>query len=156
MYPSYPSYTRHTNLSIRFAVPDQHVVMSILRHCEDENNMRFRAAGNTLYPRVRQLARLMSRHRIQLATINTHELGITLFLPPPPCPPPKSTLAKLFPRFRRPKTFTPRLETIDEGPEGNISKEKWITLYEYIPIDWKRRAMYVVSEECYGSIRLHV
>jgi hypothetical protein len=75
MYPSYPSYTRHTNLSIRFAVPDQHVVMSILRHCEDENNMRFRAAGNTLYPRVRQLARLMSRHRIQLATINTHELS---------------------------------------------------------------------------------
>jgi hypothetical protein len=155
MYPSYPSYTRHTNLSIRFSVPNQHVVKSILQHCENEDDLRFRAAGNTLYPRVRELASIMSRHRIQLATMKTNELGVTLFLPPPPCPPPKSTVAKLFPRFRRRKAYVSQLETIDEVSE-DPSKGEWITLYEYIPVDWKRRAMYVVSDERYGSIRLHV
>jgi hypothetical protein len=98
----------------------------------------------------------MSQHQIQLATMKTNELGVTLFLPPPPpCPPPKSTLAKLFPRFRRRKAYVPQLETINEVSEDPL-KGEWITLYEYIPVDWKRRAMYVVSDESYGSIRLHV
>jgi hypothetical protein len=156
MYPSYPGYTRHTNLSIQFAVPNQHIVRIILQHCEDEDNLRFRAAGNTLYPRVRELARLMSRHRIQLTTMKTSELGVTLFLPPPPCPAPKSILAKLCTRFRRPKAYSPQLETIEEGSEEDLPEGEWITLYEYMPIDSKRRAMYVVSDEYCGSIRLHV
>jgi hypothetical protein len=156
MYPSYPGYTRHNDLSIRFAVPNQHIVRIILQHCEDEDNLQFRAAGNTLYPRVRELARLMSRHRIQLTTTGTNELGVTLFLPPPPCPAPKRIFAKLCPHFRRPKAYAPRLETIEEGPEEDLLGGEWITLYEYMPVEPKRRAMYVVSDERCGSIRLHV
>jgi hypothetical protein len=155
MYPSYPGYTRHDHLSIRFAVPNQQIVRIILNHCEDEDNLRFRAAGNTLYPRVRELARLMSRHRIQLTTMKTSELGVTLFLPPPPCPAPKSILARLCPRLRRPKAYSPQLETIEEGPEEDPPEGEWITLYEYMPVDMKRRVMHVVSDEPCGSIRLH-
>ena len=148
MYPSYPGYARHTDLSIRFAVPNQHIVRIILQHCEDENNLRFRAAGNTLYPRVRELARLMSRHRIQLTAMKTSELGVTLFLPPPPCPPPKSILKRL-------RAYVPQLETINEDSEEDVPKGEWITMYEYMPVDSKLRAMYVASGERYGSIRLH-
>ncbi|KAF1840102.1 uncharacterized protein K460DRAFT_437145 [Cucurbitaria berberidis CBS 394.84] len=166
MYPSYPSYVRHTDLSIRFAVPNTDVVKNILQHCEDDDNLRRKAAGNILYPRIQRLARIMSRHRIQLDTISTNELGITLFLPPPPCPPPKTTFRNLFPRFRRQKIPDSKLETINEESEAEneelyrkarvqFSSTEWITLYEYLPVD-KRHAVYVAPGEGNESIRLHV
>lgn len=88
MYPSYPAYTRHSKLSIWFAVPNKHIVKVILQHCKDEDNLRLKAAGNTLYPRIWELARIMSCYCIQLTAVKNNKLGVTFFLPLLPCPPP--------------------------------------------------------------------
>jgi hypothetical protein len=37
-----------------------------------------------------------------------------------------------------------QLESINEVPEED---GEWITLYEYIPVGMKRRAMYALSDE---------
>ena len=94
LYPRYPAYIPHTESSIRFSVPDARVIERLLTHCEDEENMRLKAAGNSLYPHVKMLSRLLSRHRIEVERATANELGITLFLPPPPEPKQK-TLARL-------------------------------------------------------------
>lgn len=135
MYPSYPKYKCVGDLAVRFAVPNKHIVNHILRHSEDEERLRYRAAGNVLFRRVDRLASLLSRHRIQIDedTLDRNELGIIMFLPPPPCPPPKSTR---FSPFKRTRPAASRLETIyevEEDPEPNVPV--WITLYEYLPSD---------------------
>ena len=154
MIPSYPSYTRRTNQSIQFAVPNKAVVKKILQHSEDDENPRLRAAGNTLYPRVRSLARLMSQHRIQLETIGTSELGITLFLPLSLYPPPKSTFAKLCPCFKKPKAYKPKLWTISETQEDTWI-DGWGTTYEDLGMDSRRRAIYVAYEDNYRPVTLN-
>ncbi|KAF2849425.1 hypothetical protein T440DRAFT_479967 [Plenodomus tracheiphilus IPT5] len=144
MYPSYPSYEPHTSLAIRFAVPAQRVVERILRDSENLENLQLLAAANVLFPQIKSLARLMSRHRIQLQEIKPNELGITLFLPPPPCPPPKSAR---FVHFIRRKMHKPSLDTIvEESPIDSLKCDKamdvtddWVTLYEYLP--FKRRSV---------------
>ena len=150
MYPSYPSFRRYSDLAVQFAVLERHVVKHILDCTENKENLRFRAAGNILSARVRSLASLMSRHRIQVESINSNEIGITLFLPPPPCPAPKS---KLFATYKR-TPFTPSLALIrdEETPQG-LRKTKprnddrdWITMYEYLPSE-KRRAFYVAPDD---------
>jgi hypothetical protein len=153
MYPSYPSFKRHGDLAVLFAVPDRHVAMHILEATEDRENLRFRAAGNILWARVISLASLMSRHRIRVEPIGPNEIGITLFLPPPPCPMPK---AKRFAKFER-RPFTPSLTPIGEDdatrelgkgvPRSRIlgDDRDWISLYEYLPKN-RRRAIYIVPE----------
>lgn len=96
LYPRYPAYIPHSESSIRFSVPDERVIKRLLAHCEDEENMRLKAAGNVLYPHVKTLSRLLSRYKIEVERATTNELGITLFLPRPPCPEPKQkTIARL-------------------------------------------------------------
>lgn len=90
MYPSFPNFTQHTNHSIRFSVPNKNIVVNILEQCEDDENLRLKAAGNVLYRKIEILSRLLLRHRIVLKKMSANELGVTLFLPPPPCPEPKS------------------------------------------------------------------
>lgn len=159
MFPSYPRYVFLTDLAIRFAVPNQDIVRKILHHCEQEEDPRLKAAGNVLYPQIQSLARIMSRHRIRLDTIGSNELGITLFLPPSPCPPPKSSFGKLFSRFKRPKSRISKLATIDESPEDDYNalqdgmSSSWITLYEYLPYE-KRHGMYIAHHEGTTSIKL--
>jgi hypothetical protein len=139
MYPSYPSYEPHTSLAIRFAVPAQRVVERILRDSENLENLQLLAAANVLFPQINDLARLMSRHRIQLEDVSANQLGVTLFLPPPPCPPPKSTR---FARLVRPRMRKSSLKTIvEESPidseehngKATNTVDEWITLYEYLP-----------------------
>jgi hypothetical protein len=124
-YPSYPGYVPYSDLSIRFSVPNQRVVQRLLQHCEQTENIRLLAAGNTLYPQVKRLARLMARYRIQVDEITANELGITLFLPPPPCPPPKSKVAQLGRKIRQ-HLSAPATDM------GSLSP-RWVTLYEYLP-----------------------
>jgi len=83
MYPSFPNYERVTDLAIRFAVPDKPIVIKILQDCEEEN-LRLKVAATILYDRVKRLSRLMSRHRVQIESVGWNELGVALFLPPPP------------------------------------------------------------------------
>jgi len=143
MYPSYPSYEPYTSLAIRFAVPAQRVVERILRDSENLEDPRLLAAANILFPQIKVLARVMSRHRIQLEEIKANELGVTLFLPPPPCPPPRSTRFK---RYLQRKMRKPSLETIIEEPSSESLKsrkavrgaDEWVTLYEYIPSQSRR------------------
>jgi hypothetical protein len=135
MYPVYPSFNQHSGLSVRFAVPNRGIVLRILNDSKDDDNPRLRAAANLLFPHISCLARLMSRHRIQLNEIDRNQLGVTLFLPPPPCPPPKS---KLFSTFRRSELRKPRLQTIveednEESKSNSTDAHEWIVLYEYLP-----------------------
>ena len=95
-YPRYPEYLPHTDHSIRFSVPDERVIRRLLAHCEEEENMRRKAAGNALYPHVETLSCLLSRYRILVERTTANELGITLFLPLPPCPEPqRKTITRL-------------------------------------------------------------
>jgi hypothetical protein len=141
MLPSYPGFRRHGDLAVQFAVPSQRVVRRILRDInedEDDNQPRFKAAANLLHPHIKCLARLMSRYRVIVDVLNKNELGVTLFLPPPPCPPPNSTI---FSPYTRLKMFQPRLETITEeisAEMGNLQSNQegdWTTTYQYIPSD---------------------
>ncbi len=157
MYPSYPTFTRtqYSDLAIQFAVPNKHVVEHILDDCEQDYNLRVKAAANILQASVSTLARLMCRHRIKVQPLRSNELGITLFLPPPPCPPPNSwTLSHLRRGFR------PQLATILEDP-AERSKEcehhvaGWITMYEYLPRQ-KGVAMDAASDHHPSSMELYV
>jgi hypothetical protein len=141
MYPSYPRHSRHTPLSIQFAVPSRGIANRILEDSIDHELLRIRAAANVLLPQIDCLARLLSRHRIQIEEISPNQLGVTLFLPPPPCPAPMS---KMFSKFRRVLLRRPRLDTIAEEAssqdaqiQGNgnteLAIEDWITLYKYVP-----------------------
>ena len=153
MYPSYPCFKRCHNLAVQFAVPGPHVVRHILDCTEDEENLRCRAAANVLIARVRSVAGLMSRHRIQVESVGSNEMGVTLFLPPPPCPAPKS---KLF-LTRKRKPFAPTLASIREEKivqvagrnevrdNESFDERDWITMYEYFPSN-KRKAMYIVPD----------
>lgn len=49
----------------------------------------------------------------------------------------------------------PKLETINEVLE-ELSNDDWVTLYEYMPIDSKRHAIYVSLDECYKAVRLRM
>ena len=82
----------------------------ILDCTEDEENLRCRAAANVLIARVRSVAGLMSRHRIQVESFGSNEIGVTLFLPLPLCPAPK---LKLFLTYKR-KPFALTLALIRE------------------------------------------
>jgi hypothetical protein len=136
MYPSYPSHSRHTDLSVRFSVPNQRIVERILEDSLNDENLKLKAAANVLFPHIDCLSRLMSRHRIQVETISHNQLGVTLFLPPPPCPPPRSNI---FSRLKRMVSCGPSLDaviksTFDED-ESSPAESEWITLYRYVPVD---------------------
>jgi hypothetical protein len=140
MYPSYPSYRRHADLAIQFSVPNKDMVKRILSHRSQDIHLRQKAAGNVLHNRVGKLASVLSRHRIQIKKLNSNELGVILFLPPPPCPKPN---LHLIPQKKR--NFKPQLATIfesqDNGHENlasQLEEEQWITLYEYLPRQGKR------------------
>jgi len=153
MYPSYPEFRWQSDIALKFAVPNNSIVLKILDDSEQDENLRVLAAGNLLCKRVTKLAELMSRHRIQVKSMEHNELGITLFLPPPLCPPPGNLMGKL-------KKFTQILKTIVEQPREEETVEKtfdragrevpqaesaekdseWVTLYEYLPAD-KRHGM---------------
>lgn len=142
MYPSYPQHRRHSGLSVRFSVPNQNIVKRILDDSFDEENLRVRAAANVLFPHIDKLSNLMSRHRIQIETISPNQLGVTLFLPPPPCPPPKS---KMFSKLKRMVTRRPEIDSTEEPYAltqlgQNVSdsagvESEWMTLYQYIPLE---------------------
>jgi hypothetical protein len=137
MYPSYPSHRRHTDLSVQFGVPSQKIVQRILDDSLDYENLRRRAAANVLFPHIDCLARLMSRHRIQIEEISSNELGITLFLPPPPCPPPKS---KPFSKFKRAVLRKCKMPTFIEKSFAEVQATgEWITMYHYVPADEQPR-----------------
>lgn len=160
MYPSYPCFKRCSDLAVQFAVPDRHVVRHILHCTEDEENLRIKAAANILIARVRSVGGLMSRHRIQVEPIGFNEMGITLFLPPPPCPAPKS----LFPTRKR-KPFTPSLASIKEeesfqeakwvgmASDKSLGDREWITMYEYLPSD-ERKTLYIMPNVQAASLKL--
>jgi hypothetical protein len=143
MYPSYPCFKRCSNLAVQFAVPERHVVRHILDCTEGEENLRGKAAANILLARVRSVGGLMSRHRIQVESIGYNEMGVILFLPPPPCPEPRPNL---FPVHKR-KPFRPTLALIKEedcrqlkdqlanGGPKSVEDREWITMYEYLPSD---------------------
>lgn len=159
MSPSYPSFESVSDLAISFTIPEKHIVCKILKDSEEDENLNIKATGLILYRQVRELARLMSRHRVQIVSSGRNELEVTLFLPPPPCPPPNTgTIWK--------KQYKQQLQTIKEVPEehdtqGPSATEKlgkgegvthservWITLYEYMPnLTRKRDAMYA-SPSC--------
>lgn len=126
--PSYPKYKRLGDLAVRFTVPNQAIADLIFQHSNAEFNLRLRAAGNILYPRIQRLARILGRHRIQIDEMSAapNEMCITMFLPPPPCPAPKPGM---FRKFKRHKLPSPGLATIQEGDETDA--DVWITLYEY-------------------------
>jgi hypothetical protein len=141
--PSYPRYRRLGHLAVRFTVPNQAIADRIYEHSrihETQNeifNPRLLAAGNILYPRVQRLTRLLERHRIQIDDMpaGSNEMCITMFLPPPPCPPPK---LRMFDKFTRPELPAPGLATIQEKDE--IAVDDWITLYNYQPSQSARSA----------------
>ena len=123
MCSSYPGFEWVNDLSIKFRVPGKKIVYKIIQDSEDRS-LRKRSAGQALSGRLRKIAGLLSRHRICIESISAHELEIVLFLPPPPCPPPK-----MFTKF------TSRLGSLlrrrDDTPlEKNT---EWVTLYDYIP-----------------------
>ncbi|KAH3938387.1 hypothetical protein HBH98_254690 [Parastagonospora nodorum] len=140
MYPSYPDYDRLGDLAMRFAVPSQAIARRIADDSHQDNDLRIKAAGILLYRKVRRLARMLARHRIQTddspTGIASSEMGITMFLPPPPCPPPSSTTFARITRFHSPRldTIQEVVEELDTGqvPHG-VSRGEWILLYEYIP-----------------------
>lgn len=148
MYPSYPSFKYCSDLAVRFAVPERHIVRHILDCTSGEENLQCKAAANILMAQIKSVGRLMSRHRIQVESIGYNEMGVTLFLPPPPCPQPKSKLFSA--RKRRP--FTPILASIGEEDQheqnprlsntgmGVNEGQEWITMYEYLPSAEKRAA----------------
>ena len=83
----------------------------------------------------------MSRYRVIVDKLNLNELGVTLFLPPPPCPPLKS---RIFSPCERLKVFRPRLETITEEVSAEIDRPQsvqgareadWTTMYQYLPTE---------------------
>lgn len=159
MYPSYPCFKRCNDLAVQFAVPERHVVRHILDCTEGEENLRCKAAANVLIAQVKSVGGLMSRHRIQVESIGYNEMGVTLFLPPPPCPAPKSQLFST--RKRRP--FTPTLASIEEeeeqrgqlaNGESRVDKvPEWITMYEYLPSD-KRKAVHIMPNVKAASLKL--
>ena len=146
MYPSYPCFKQCSNLAVQFSVPERHVVRHILDCTEGEENLRSKAAANILIARVRSVGGLMSRHRIQVESIGDNEMGVTLFLPPPPCPEPKTD----FFRARKRKPFRPILALIKEenhreleGQSANegrnpVKAREWVTMFEYLPGDTER------------------
>jgi hypothetical protein len=154
MLPSYPSFRYHGVLAVQFAIPSQHVVKRVLRDMnedEDDNQPRLKAAANLLHPHIKCLARLMSRYRVIIDKLNPNELGVTLFLPPPPCPPPKSRIFSLCERL---KVFRPRLETITEEVSAEIGspqsvqgarEAEWTTTYQYLPTE----QLYLDTEKRY-------
>lgn len=159
MYPSYPCFKRCSDLAVQFTVPERHVVRHILNCTENEENLRGRAAANILIARIRSVAGLMSRHRIQVESVSPNEMGVTLFLPPPPCPAPK---LHWFAACKR-KIFTPNLAPIveEESPcaargaargDNSSDDRDWITMYEYLPSD-KRQAMYIMPNAKAASLK---
>lgn len=143
MYPSYPCFKRCSDLAVQFSVPERHIVKHILDCTEGEENLRTKAAANILIARVKSVGGLMSRHRIQVESIGDNEMGVTLFLPPPPCPEPNTD----FLRARKRKPFSPILASIKEesqcemeaqsADEGRnpVKAGEWITMFEYLPSD---------------------
>lgn len=126
-------------------------MLKVLEDCEEEENLRIKAAGVILYHRVRQLARLMSRHHISLDPVGRKELRVKLFLPPPPCPPPNPSRMGLNRHEQRLETIyeTAEEETslypTREGSKGlKCSDENWTTLYQYMPVE-KRHAIYATD-----------
>jgi hypothetical protein len=147
MYPLYPLHHQHTALSVRFAVPSPKLAKRILNDGVDHDSLRIRAAANLLFPHIECLARLMSRYRIQIVDVDHNQLGVTLFLPPPPCPAPNST------QFTRPVRVTvrrPQLDTIIEEPQEEESydskkeqQSEWMTLYKYVPVEARQSEQYL-------------
>ena len=111
MPPSFPDFECVSDLAVQFVVPDRPIIHKILWDSEEDERLHLKAGANLLLPQIKILARLMSRHRIQVDRFGEFELSITLFLPPPPCPPPKSS------------AITSAKNVVGE----------WITLYEYVP-----------------------
>ena len=80
-------------------------------------------------------------------------MGVTLFLPPPPCP---ALKLKLF-LTRKRKPFAPTLALIREETiiqvagrnevrdNESFDERDWITMYEYFPSN-ERKAMYIVPD----------
>lgn len=146
MYPSYPCFKRCSDLAVQFSVPERHIVRHILDCTEGEENLRSKAAANILLARVRSVGGLMSRHRIQVESIGDNEMGVTLFLPPPPCPEPNTD----FFHARKRKPFSPILAPIKEenhreleaqlANEGrnSVKAREWVTMFEYLPSDAER------------------
>jgi hypothetical protein len=136
MYPSYPCFQRCSDLAVQFSVPERHVVRHILNCTEGEENLRSKAAANILIARVRSVGGLMSRHRIQVESLGDNEMGVTLFLPPPPCPEPKTD----FSRASKRKAFSPTLAPIKEENHRELEAQsrEWVTMFEYLPSDAER------------------
>jgi hypothetical protein len=149
MYPSFPSFEQISDLSIGFMVPNKRIVRKILRHSDEEEQLRIKAAGVVLFHKVNSLSYMISRHRICVELVRRNELAITLFLPPPPCPPPKQ-VQKLH-HAQNPETTQLRVDdddlklvrtaTEEVRNEDTTSNSEWITLYQYVPAD-RRHAMY--------------
>jgi hypothetical protein len=129
-YPRYPDYIPHTEHSIRFAVPDERVIKRLLTHCEEQENMRIKAAGNALYPHVKTLSRLLSRYEIQVERTTSNELGVTLFLPPPPCLEPKQrSISRLKRKILRNVLSTHQRVHEQSAADSTRSRSpKWVTL----------------------------
>ncbi|KAF2278965.1 uncharacterized protein EI97DRAFT_484725 [Westerdykella ornata] len=129
MAPSYPSFEWVSQLSVRFKVPNKQLVYKILEDCDQDERLQVKAAGTLLYYRIKRLAALLSRHRIQLNDSTPLEADVTLFLPPSPCPPPKPTTV-------RPRGYSTSLATIPEENERPSGQQPaWIEHYEYMPAE---------------------
>ncbi|PSN60485.1 hypothetical protein BS50DRAFT_654910 [Corynespora cassiicola Philippines] len=144
MSPSYPNWEWESEHSIRFAAPNKRVVYKILEDSEEEEVLHRKAAGTILCGRIKELAKLLSNHRIQLDSVTINELEVVLFLSTPPFP------SKQKPTQGRRKSYATlsKLCTIPEerviGNEvspGNTSFGKWISLYENLS-PRKRCAIY--------------
>jgi hypothetical protein len=141
MYPSYPAFVRAQchDLAVEFAIPNKRVAEQILNDSNQDENLRVKAAAQILMRQVSSLARIMRRRRVKVHPLGHNDLAVTLFLPPPPCPEPKTKALS-----RRIRGFVSKLATIVEEPRSDeLDGTTWITMFNYMPKKRKSTHMYL-------------
>jgi hypothetical protein len=136
---SYPSYHVLSDLAIQFTIPNRRIVKKIIKDVRNDENLRIQQAGLLLFDKVESLRSTLARYRVQVEPVEIrNELQITLFLPPPPCPPPKPNRV---PRRAQTEKFEPILYAISKDGRNAEERadtcsdgfeEEWITLYHYV------------------------
>jgi hypothetical protein len=127
------------DLAIQFTIPNHRIVNKIIKDARNDDNLRIQQAGLLLFDKVESLRSTLARYRVQVEPVETrNELQITLFLPPPPCLPPKP---KRVPRRAPTEKFEPIFYAISEDGRNAEERaescsggleEEWITLYHYV------------------------
>lgn len=74
---------------VTFSVPNERVVKKIVRDSDEVENLRVKAASQSLTDRIKELALLFSKYNLEASPIeDRNEVLVRLFVPPPPTRPP--------------------------------------------------------------------